>query len=213
VENCFDLSIFTSMPAQPKRIQPYHHGHLRDALIRAASGILENDGLSELSLRRVAQAAGVSSAAPYHHFADKKALLDAIATEGFSTLRKEMMSRMEKETNPRARTQACGIAYIAFALHHPALFRLMFGGDDQPLSADTSLAEPRRLTYDVLEQAVAAESSKGTADPLTCLGLWALVHGIAKLILEGAIRPSEYGAKSGLALGVRVLDHRLNWDP
>jgi AcrR family transcriptional regulator len=80
---------------------------------------------------RVAQAAGVSSAAPYHHFADKQALLDAIATEGFCTVRREMLPRMEKETDPRARTQACGIAYIAFALHNPALFRLMFSGDDR----------------------------------------------------------------------------------
>lgn len=200
------------MPTQRKRPQPYHHGHLRDALIRTASGILENDGLPALSLRRVAQAAGVSSAAPYHHFADKQALLDAIATEGFSTMRREMLARMEKETDPRARTQACGIAYIAFALHNPALFRLMFGGDDRPLSGDTALGEPRRLTYSVLEQAVAAESPKGTADPLTCLGLWALVHGIAKLILEGGIRPSEYGVKSSLALAVRVLGHRSNWD-
>ena len=198
------------MPTQRKRPQPYHHGHLRDALIRAASGILEKDELSELSLRRVAQAAGVSSAAPYHHFADKKALLDAIAAEGFSTLRKEMLARMEKETDPRARTQACGIAYVAFALHNPALFRLMFGGDDQPVSADAALDEPRKLTYRVLQQAVDAESPKATGNPLTCLGLWALVHGIAKLILEGGIRPSDYGVKSGLALAARVLGHRLN---
>jgi AcrR family transcriptional regulator len=198
------------MPTQRKRPQPYHHGHLRDALIRAASRILEKGGLSELSLRRVAQAAGVSSAAPYHHFADKKSLLDAIAAEGFSTLRNEMLARMQKETDPRTRTQACGIAYVAFALHNPALFRLMFGGDDLPLSADAALGEPRKLTYDVLQQAVAAESSNGKADPITCLGLWALVHGIAKLILEGGIRPSEYGVKSGLTLAVRVLGHRLN---
>jgi AcrR family transcriptional regulator len=198
------------MPTQRKRPQPYHHGHLRDALIRAASGILEKDGLSALSLRRVAQAAGVSSAAPYHHFADKKALLDAIATEGFSALRNEMLARMQRETDPRTRTQACGIAYVAFALRNPALFRLMFGGNDHPLSADAALDQPRKLTYGVLEQAVAAESSNGTANSLTCLGLWALVHGIAKLILEGGIRPSEYGVKSGLALAVRVLGHRLN---
>jgi AcrR family transcriptional regulator len=198
------------MPTQRKRPQPYHHGHLRDALIRAASRILEKDGLSVLSLRRVAQAAGVSSAAPYHHFADKKALLDAIAMEGFSALRNEMLARMQRETDPRTRTQACGIAYVAFALRNPALFRLMFGGDDHPLSADAALDQPRKLTYGVLEQAVAAESSNGTANSLTCLGLWALVHGIAKLILEGGIRPSEYGVKSGLALAVRVLGHRLN---
>ena len=133
---------------------------------------------------------------PYYHFADKKALLDAIAAEGFSSLKEEMLTRMEKETDPRARTQACGIAYVAFALQNPALFRLMFGGNDLP-SADAALAGPRQLTYDVLQQVVAAHSPGGKADPLTCLGLWALVHGIAKLILEGGIQPSEYGSRMG----------------
>jgi AcrR family transcriptional regulator len=205
-----NLLIMAPMPTKPgrKSPHPYHHGHLRDALIRAARKILEKDGLPDLSLRRVAQAAGVSSAAPYYHFADKKALLDAIAAEGFSSLKREMLARMEKEANPRARTQACGITYVAFALQNPALFRLMFGGNDFP-SADAALAGPRQLTYDVLQQAVAAHSPGGKADPLTCLGLWALVHGIAKLILEGGIQPSEYGFENGLALAIRVLGQRV----
>jgi hypothetical protein len=119
-------------------------------LPRVARKILEKEGLSDLSLRRVAQAAGVSTAAPYHHFADKRALLDAIAAEGFSTLREEMLARMEKEVDPRARREACGIAYVVFALDNPALFRLMFGGDDAP-AADIALAGPRELTYEVLQ--------------------------------------------------------------
>jgi Tetracyclin repressor-like, C-terminal domain len=117
--------------------------------------------------------------------------------------------RQKEEVDPRARREACGIAYVVFALDNPALFRLMFGGDDAP-AADIALAGPRELTYEVLQQAVAAESPAGKADPLTCLGLWALVHGIAKLLLEDGIRPSEYGFKSGLALAVRVLGQRLD---
>ena len=211
LQNQENLLIMTAMITQPrqKRPKPYHHGHLRDALLQAAKKILEKDGLPDLSLRRVAQAAGVSTAAPYYHFADKKALLDAIAAEGFSTLRNEMLVRMEKEANPRARRQACGVAYVAFALRNPALFRLMFGGDDAP-SAAPELAGPRELAFDVLQQAVAAESPAGKADPFQCLALWALVHGVAKLILEGGVQLSQYGFKSALALASRVLEERVD---
>ncbi len=117
------------MLEKPRRKRPpsYHHGDLRDALIRAARKILEKDGLAELSLRQVARAVGVSPAAPYHHFADKHALLTAVATLGFAALRSEMLMRMAKETDPVARLDASGVGYVVFAVDNPALFRLMFG--------------------------------------------------------------------------------------
>ena len=122
-----------------KRAASYHHGDLRDALMRAARTILEKDGLAELSLRGVARAVGVSPAAPYHHFADKHALLTAVATQGFAALRSEMITRMAKETDPVARLDASGVGYVVFAVDNPALFRLMFGGEE--LSANAILAE------------------------------------------------------------------------
>src|SRR5579863_6962229 len=87
---------FAGMPkkAGKKAVSSYHHGALRDALLRAAQKILEKDGIAQLSLRRVARAAGVSAAAPYHHFAGKQALLDAIAAKGFAALTVEMRERM-----------------------------------------------------------------------------------------------------------------------
>jgi AcrR family transcriptional regulator len=190
------------------RARSYHHGDLRDALVRAARKILEKNGLADLSLRRVARAAGVSPAAPYHHFADKQALLNAVAAEGYAALRSEMLARMAKQTDPVARLDASGVGYVVFAVENPALFRLMFGGDGKKLSTDAALTKARQLAYGVLQSAVAEGSPDGTAKPLTCLRLWALVHGIAKLILEGGIKPSDYGLASTEVLAARLLASR-----
>jgi AcrR family transcriptional regulator len=195
------------MPGKPrsKRGPSYHHGDLRDALVRAARNILEKRGLADLSLRRVARTAGVSPAAPYHHFADKQALLDAVATQGFAELRSETLARMAKETDPAARLDESGVGYVVFAVENPALFRLMFGGDDQQLSTDAALIKAREQAYGVLQAAVADTSPEGTADPFVCLRLWAQVHGIAKLIVEHCIKPSDYGLTGSEALAARLL--------
>jgi AcrR family transcriptional regulator len=187
------------------RTASYHHGDLREALVRAGRTILEKDGLAALSLRRVARTAGVSPAAPYHHFPDKQALLDAIATQGFDALTAAMETRMAEETDPDARLDASGVGYVAFAVENPALFRLMFGGREQELSTDAALMKAGERAYAVLQAAAAATSPDGAASPLVCLRLWALVHGIAKLILEGGVRPADYGLTSGEALAVRLL--------
>jgi AcrR family transcriptional regulator len=204
------LSYRIEMLRKPRRDRtpPYHHGDLRDALVRTARKILEKNGLADLSLRRVARVAGVSAAAPYHHFADKQALLNAVAGEGYAALRSEMLARMAKQTDPVARLDASGVGYVVFAIENPALFRLMFGGDGKQLSTDAALTKARQLAYGVLQSAVAEQSPDGTADPLTCLRLWALVHGIAKLILEGGIKPSDYGLSSSEALAARLLARR-----
>jgi AcrR family transcriptional regulator len=203
-------SYLIEMMEKPRRdrARPYHHGDLRDALVRAARKILEKNGLADLSLRRVARAAGVSPAAPYHHFADKQALLNAVAAEGYAALRSEMLARMAKQTDPVARLDASGVGYVVFAVENPALFRLMFGGDGKKLSTDAALTKARQLAHGVLQSAVAEGSPDGTANPLTCLRLWALVHGIAKLILEGGIKPSDYGLTRTEALAARLLARR-----
>jgi AcrR family transcriptional regulator len=195
------------MLEKPRRKRPlsYHHGDLRDALIRAARRILEKHGLTDLSLRQVARAVGVSPAAPYHHFGDKQALLNAVATQGFAALTSEMLARMAKETDPAARLDASGIGYVVFAVENPALFRLMFGSDSEEMAADAPLIEARKKAYGVLQAAARDTSPEGIANPLVCLRLWALVHGIAKLIVEHCIRPSDYGLTSSEALVTRLL--------
>jgi AcrR family transcriptional regulator len=198
-----DMAKKRSTKRRAKRGPSYHHGALYDALVRAARAILEKRGSAALSLRGAARLAGVSPAAPYHHFADKQALLDAVAAQGFDALTSAMEKRMAKQTNPQGRLDASGMGYIVFALEHPALFRLMFGGGDQQLSADTGLMAARNRAYDVLQTAVAATSPDRIADRFVCLRLWALVHGIATLILDGGIKPAEYGR--GETLITRLL--------
>ena len=196
--------------AHKKAASSYHHGDLRDALLSAARRILEKNGIAQLSLRRVARAAGVSPAAPYHHFADKQALLDAIAAQGFAALTAEMRGRMAKEADPAGRLDASGIGYVVFAVENPTLFQLMFSGDRHSSSAKAALNNSREIAYGVLQSAVADASVDGTAPPLVCLRLWALVHGIAKLIVEECIQPSHYGVSSSEALAECLLRHEVN---
>ena len=100
--------------------RPYHHGDLRRALVEAARRLLEAEGPSALSLRAVAREAGVSPAAPYHHFKDKAELLDAVASEGWDMLN-ESMSAAKDSVEGRQQLTALGIAYVCFARDNPAL--------------------------------------------------------------------------------------------
>ena len=188
-----------------ERDAPYHHGDLRDALIQAAQEILEAEGLAALSLRGVARRAGVSPAAPYHHFPDKQALLDAVAERGFDALTAAMTTRMDKVSGGAARLDASGIGYVAFAVANPALFGLMFSVVGQNPSPGTSLDLARQRAYAVLQDAVADCSPSGKASADECLRLWALVHGIAKLVLEGCVRPADFGLPDGEALAAYLL--------
>jgi AcrR family transcriptional regulator len=106
--------------------RPYHHGDLRRALIEAGRGLLEREGIAALSLRAVAREAGVSAAAPYHHFKDRAALLAAIAHEGNAAMHAEMRAAFDGAQPGKPRVVAVGVAYVGFAVANPALYRLMF---------------------------------------------------------------------------------------
>src|SRR5215468_4092731 len=126
------------LPRSDEGEPPYHHGDLRDALIEAAQEILETVGLPALSLRAVARRADVSPAAPYHHFPNKQAMLDAVAERGFDALTAAMTTRMDKVSGGAARQDASGIGYVAFAVANPALFGLMFSAIGQDAPAGTA---------------------------------------------------------------------------
>src|ERR1700742_5220828 len=112
-----------AVAAEPK---PYHHGDLRRALLRAAVDILEGEGPSALSLRAVAREAGVSPAAPYHHFKDKSELLNAVAMEGFARLKAALVEAFAaSKANNEARS-ALGVTYVEFSYANPALYRVMW---------------------------------------------------------------------------------------
>src|SRR5437868_622487 len=98
---------------------PYHHGKLRRALLVSATVILEQTGSPELSLRAVARRAGVSHAAAYHHFADRRALVAAVAAAGLNALTDAMIRAQKRARGMPAGFQAMGAAYVRFALRHP----------------------------------------------------------------------------------------------
>jgi AcrR family transcriptional regulator len=150
----------------------YHHGNLRAALLQAAGEWIEKHGISELSLRETARRAGVSHSAPYRHFPDRESLLAALAAEGFGLLDEALANRPDRDK---------GLGYVEFALVHPQRFRLMFGGllrlDDYP-----ELRGAAERNYQELQRAFA---DLGAEAPLVAAASWALVHGLACLILEG----------------------------
>src|SRR4051812_31489326 len=106
--------------------RPYHHGDLSRALVDAARKILESEGPSALSLRAVAREAGVSPAAPYHHFKDKNELLEAVAHEGWHELDAALAKARASTDEARTRMTNLGVAYVCFARDNPALYRVMY---------------------------------------------------------------------------------------
>ena len=168
----------TSRHRKPKN--GYHHADLRPALLAAARRMLAESGPEALSLREVARKTGVSHNAPYRHFADREALLAAVAAEGFAALA-ERTRAAGAAAAPGKRLGAMGAAYVRFALEEPNLFRLMFGGAVRGRE-HPDLAAAGARAYAVLtgEVGVGKESPRAVA-------AWATVHGLAHLLLEGQI--------------------------
>src|SRR4051812_3815903 len=110
----------------------YHHGNLRSAVLKAAWQLLKKQGLRELTLREVARKVGVTHAAPYHHFKDREALLDAMALEAFGELAEAMRRAQEGVSEPSAQLASCGRAYIDFARARPERVEVMFRRDTKP---------------------------------------------------------------------------------
>src|SRR5665213_933928 len=106
--------------------RPYHHGDLSRALVQAGRRILEREGPAALSLRAVAREAGVSPAAPYHHFKDKCELLNAVAQQGWMELGAAVSRARAKAPGPREALSEIGVAYVCFARENPALYRIMY---------------------------------------------------------------------------------------
>ncbi|WP_127903745.1 TetR/AcrR family transcriptional regulator [Solirhodobacter olei] len=151
----------------------YHHGNLRAALLDAGRQVLEKNGPSSLSLRGLARATGVAAPSVYNHFAGIEALTLALAEEGFTELGAALR---ESGTDPLA----VGLAYLRFARTNPGLYRLMFGEgrrNDSPEGA--TLRARRRAAFAPLMELVGSRE--------TALHYWALVHGLASLVIDGQI--------------------------
>lgn len=163
--------------------KPYHHGDLRAALLAAGEAELAERGIEGFSLRSVAKRAGVSHAAPAHHFGDVGGLLTALATEGFVRFQAAMDAREAGALDPRERALRAGLGYLDFAMARPALFRLIFSSA-KPDVGDPALYAAAEKAYQHLVGLVTAMGG----DEADIMALWATSHGIADLALGGKLR-------------------------
>lgn len=169
----------------------YHHGDLRDVLIDAARAELEETGLEAFSLRKVARRAGVSHAAPAHHFGDAAGLLTALATLGFREFLAAMVQRgAAAERDAEAQLIAAGLGYLDFAIGNNALFRLIHASA-RPSHTDPDLLEAARASFQHLVDLVASGTDRPCDDAQTYLDavtIWSNVHGLADLYINGRLQ-------------------------
>ncbi|GAA5013472.1 hypothetical protein GCM10023335_36290 [Streptomyces siamensis] len=157
--------------------RPYHHGDLRRAILRAALDAIAADGPSALSLRDLARRAGVSHAAPAHHFKDRTGLLTAIAAEGYELLAAALADADD--------LRDAGVRYVRFAREHPAYFQVMFS-PELLRANDLELTTARTLAGERLRSAVSAvpQEGRGPDSRLAGVAAWSLAHGFATLLLS-----------------------------
>jgi AcrR family transcriptional regulator len=191
--------------------KPYHHGDLRRALMDSADAILERDGPNALSLRAVAREAGVSPAAPYHHFKDKDELLSAIAQEGFGRLKTALADACKSETDPRRKMSDLGVAYVKFAQSHPALYQVMYdcarAEDGLPQKSEQ---DPDHDAFNIVKDALAQAGGNHFSETdihLAAIASWCAAHGLAEMSSFVQFRPlkAELGGEDAFLRG--VLEH------
>ncbi len=176
------------MATEPAR-EAYHHGDLREALIKATDAILAERGLEGFTLREAARRAHVSPAAPAHHFGSSAGLLTEVAILGFEELARHIDIGQSGET-PTARLKKQGVGYVRFALAFPGRFQLMFR-HDLLLNDDARLAAASELTKAPLAETVLAlhglpkDAAFDDPAPAMMLAAWSAVHGFAHLALSG----------------------------
>lgn len=188
----------------------YHHGSLRPALIAAAEAVLEERGVQGFSLRETARRAGVSPAAPAHHFGDASGLLTAVAAGAFRDLG-DALEAAETAGSREARIRGQGVAYVRFALANRARFDLMWRAallnrDDPDYAAAAARA------FLLLDRAVrgAQGQAQGPGGPDTApsIACWSMVHGFARLAIDGEFGTLPGAAEAAVeALLPAVLDH------
>ncbi len=175
----------------------YHHGDLRATLLRAAADQIAAEGVDAVSLRALAQRAGVSHAAPAHHFGNRQGLLTALAVEGFELLETEMRS-------VTGDFREVALAYIRFARTHPGHFDVMYrhdllrSDDERLIAAREQAARP--LRFGVAGLGVAQQDR-----PAVELAAWSLVHGFSALWREGALTNSALGGEDPELLARRMV--------
>jgi AcrR family transcriptional regulator len=169
----------------------YHHGALRDTLLAASLRLIETEGIGAVSLRRVAREAGVSTGAPYHHFADRSALLAALSTQGFELLGSEVAAARDAAETPLQALTALAEAYVRFSREHPGHFRLMFRPElsqpDKHPEAEAAGDAAFGVLSDCIADCVAAGLLPADKADTIAVAWWGLAHGLASLWLDGQL--------------------------
>ena len=179
---------------RPRRKRPsqYHHGDLRRALVEQALRTIQSEGVRGLTLRGVGETLGVSRTALYRHFKDKSALLAEVAREGFRTFRQELVDAWESGGRGLQGFEAMGRAYVRFAVTNPSHYRVMFGGFVVG-SPDADLLKEAAGAFQALVDAIVwlqQHKLMREDDPLQLARyIWAVVHGIATLVMDGQLGP------------------------
>ena len=180
-------------PAASKESSPYHHGALRDGLLEAAERVLERDGLAGLTLRAVAREAGVSHAAPTHHFGDLTGLVSELAAIGFRQFNTAMAAAGASAAAPLEKAAARARAYVAYAQAHPGMYGLMFRTERLDMSRP-SLHEAAEASFAGLAGAIGAKRQEQISKEALSLEqaadiarAWSLVHGFTMLLLDGRL--------------------------
>jgi AcrR family transcriptional regulator len=170
----------------------YHHGNLRRALLDEALAMIASEGVEGLTLREIGARLGVSRTALYRHFTDKRALLEAVATEGFRTFREQLVAAWEGGGGGLPGFVAMGVAYVRFAVANPSHYRVMFGGfveDHSRLPAElaTESAGALQALVDALTALQRAGVARDDDPPTMARYVWAVVHGVAMLAIDGQL--------------------------
>ena len=172
------------MNAAAAEARPYHHGDLRRGLVDAARRILEADGPSALSLRAVAREAGVSPAAPYHHFKDKGELLDAVALEGWDALGEALAEARAKAGPDDIVVTELGVAYVCFARDNPALYRVMYERSRDKDALPEDMRENDESAYCLVRETfreIAGDDVSEMEVELATIAAWCAAHGLAEM--------------------------------
>ena len=186
----------------PKPRGAYHHGDLSRALVEAAAGIIEEEGVDALTLRGVGQRVGVSRTALYRHFDDKAALVEAVALAGFQMLRRDLEAAVQgaeaRGTDPLV---ALNEAYVRFGTRHPPHYQTMFGSSLKNRERNSALVAEGTATFRVLVQVIAEGQTAGRlvpGDPVRIAQVvWSAIHGIVMLGTDGQFGPKSPAPESG----------------
>ena len=205
------------LPAARRKGAPYHHGDLKNALIASGVDILSKEGVTGLSLRRVAQKAGVSHTAPYAHFTDKQALIAAISTEGFRRLYDAIHAAARRhQGRPAAQLVEAAWAYVKFAMGDPDHFKVTMSGilereEDYPAFVEIS-QNTFALVLEIVEACQAQKVLRPGPPELAAVGVWSMMHGLVSLLLENQISRRIVGHRSLREMLIATLNQMTTVD-